>query len=89
MPKTPVRFVLAACALGAAASAQNLVRDVNSLAPNNPDSNPQQFVDVGNDTYFTASAGAGNELYRIDGQTGVTAIVRDIHPGTGSSSPRQ
>ena len=77
------KLVLVAAVATGVAHGQNLVRDVNSTAPNNPGSNPQRFVDVGADTYFTAFAGpTGTELYRIDGITGA-ATLEVVHQGAG------
>lgn len=81
--------MLAAALAVAPLAGQQLTRDIHSLAPGNPDSDPQRFVQVGADTYFTAHTSAsGTELYRRDGATGAVAMVADLQPGAGSSTPR-
>src|SRR5262245_33682920 len=52
-------------------------------------SSPQNLVNVANNlVYFTATDGTnGFELYKSDGTSGGTTLVKDINPGPGSSSP--
>ncbi|MCC6509436.1 MAG: hypothetical protein IT423_10030, partial [Pirellulaceae bacterium] len=58
------------------------------------DINPQRYgevfpgpmVEVGGVAYFSAhSDGFGEELWRTDGTPAGTVLLKDIHPGTGSS----
>ena len=51
-------------------------------------SNPLGFTSFGGALYFQATDGtSGVELWRTDGTTDGTTLVRDINPGTGSSTP--
>ena len=56
-----------------------------------PQSATSPLMAVGRTLYFTAAdsaAGAGSELYKLDlDGNGVPALVRDINPGPGWSSP--
>lgn len=64
-----------------------LVADLNSLVKSDG-SSPSNFCQVGSSLYFSAtSTTTGSELWEMDGTTGDTTIVKDICPGTGSSSP--
>ncbi|MEZ5988396.1 MAG: hypothetical protein R3F30_04610 [Planctomycetota bacterium] len=48
-----------------------------------------RFVVMGGYAYFTATTfGSGEELWRTDGTTGGTTIVKEINPGYFGSSPR-
>jgi ELWxxDGT repeat protein len=50
---------------------------------------PETFVVIGNTAFFSASGtGVGTELWKSDGTEAGTALVSDILPGTGSSSPK-
>ena len=43
---------------------------------------------VGDTLFFTADDGVnGNELWKSDGTEAGTVLVKDINPGSGSSSP--
>jgi ELWxxDGT repeat protein len=54
------------------------VAEINQLG----DSNPAPFVTIGATTYFNATdAAAGSELWRTDGTTAGTTLVKDIDPG--------
>ena len=52
-------------------------------------SSPEQFIKLGDSTYFVANDGVnGEELWKTDGTEAGTVIVKDIHTA-GSSSPSQ
>ncbi len=64
------------------AFAPELVRDINLVTGINPDSGPSNLVIVGATTYFSASNSQnGNELWKTDGTSAGTVLVRDIRPG--------
>lgn len=49
-----------------------------------------QYLSLGNVMYFTANNGVnGEELWRTDGTTLGTYMVKDIEPGPNGSSPRE
>lgn len=49
---------------------------------------PGEYVVIGNNAFFFADDGiSGVELWRTDGTNAGTQMVRDIHPGSGSSLP--
>jgi len=72
------------------ASGTGTVRDIN---PGAASSNPANFalgnLFTTNFVYFTANGGATNgvELWRTDGTTAGTLLVKDINPGPASSNP--
>ncbi len=50
---------------------------------------PTQFTDLNGLAIFVAlNGGAGTELYRSDGTTAGTYLLKDIMPGQGDSNPR-
>ncbi|MEM9660404.1 MAG: ELWxxDGT repeat protein, partial [Planctomycetota bacterium] len=58
--------------------------NVNPFGP----SEPAEFVQVGDVTYFVANDGTnGRELWKTDGSIAGTQLVSDIRPGAGSSFP--
>ena len=66
-----------------------LVKDVN---PGSASSSPANFRLVDGSLFFAASNGTttgtnGTELWKSDGTEAGTAMVKDINPGTASSSP--
>ena len=64
----------------------HLLVDLNQVGQG---SNPQQFVAAGNLTYFVATDVAhGTELWRTDGTTAGTRLVKDINPGSSGANPR-
>lgn len=51
---------------------------------------PSEFLEVGGIAYFSGTTPTtGRELWRTDGTAEGTSLVRDINPGSGSSSPQQ
>ena len=51
---------------------------------------PRQLTNVNGTLFFTANVGAsGSELWRSDGTEAGTVLVKDIYPGSASSSPYQ
>ena len=60
-------------------------RIFNELATES--SNPRDFVSAGNLTYFVADSELGSELWKTDGTTKGTSVVRDIEPGAAGSYP--
>ena len=62
-----------------------MVKDIN---PGLPDSNPDNFIVMGNTLYFVATdATYGSELWKSDGTDAGTALVKDINTGVNWSSP--
>ena len=54
----------------------------------NESSYPQRFTTINGTDYFVANDGVhGFELWKTDGTTAGTALVKDIYPGLQSSSP--
>ena len=67
------------------AQSQNplLLRDVNTAPVS---SNPQQFLSIGNTTFFVAESRAyGQELWVIDAITEEVTLLNDILPGKNKS----
>src|SRR5687768_11768787 len=65
-----------------------LVRDINPGAADSVSSQPSDAVFFDGAWYFAADDGVrGRELWRSDGTSEGTTLVRDILPGSGSSSP--
>ena len=59
-----------------------MVKDINSAGS----SSPIGFTAVGNALYFQATHDTnGKELWKSDGTTSGTVMVKDINPGTGNS----
>ena len=62
-----------------------LVKDINS---GGTDSDPQELINVNNIVFFSALESVnGRELWKSDGTTAGTTIVKDIYPA-GSSNPQ-
>jgi ELWxxDGT repeat protein len=66
-----------------------LVKDIN---PGSGNSNPRRFTEAGGVAYFSAINGTatgfnGAELWKTDGTAAGTVLVKDIRPGTASSTP--
>src|SRR5262245_16176327 len=61
------------------------LRDMNTTPVG---SNPEGIIELGGVGYFSATGrGLGAELWRSDGTPAGTALVLDINPGAGPSSP--
>jgi ELWxxDGT repeat protein len=75
----------------AAAQTPYRVKDINEGLQPGPASDPRNLTECGGVLFFTARDGAtGEELWKSDGMPGPgTALVKDIVPGPGSSSPSQ
>jgi ELWxxDGT repeat protein len=64
-----------------------LVDDLNVLQSAGA-SDPSEFVAIGDVMYFTATTPTlGRELWRTDGTSGGTSLVKDISPGSSYSQP--
>jgi len=69
------------------AAQPHLVKDIDFL-PSPVSSVPGGLATIGNVTYFFANDPAtGNELWKTDGTTAGTVLVRDIYPGPESGIP--
>ena len=62
-----------------------VVADINTVSAHS--GNPREFVQVGEQAFFVAENELGTEVWRTDGTSEGTRIVRDIVPGPGSSWP--
>jgi ELWxxDGT repeat protein len=72
---------------GASAQTVNLLKDINTVV-NAAGSSPSNFTNVGGVVFFTANdPERGTELWKTDGTTGGTVVVKDINQGSTSSSP--
>lgn len=75
---------------GSAAPAEKIELPLVSGSPGTP-FNVQQLRAVGSALYFQASSDqpfTGLELWKSDGTSAGTAMLKDIEPGSGSSQPR-
>lgn len=64
----------------------SMVSDINAVST---DFRPENFILVGNTTFFTATTpDSGTELWKTDGTTAGTVLVKDIWPGKVSSAPK-
>jgi len=64
----------------------DIVKDIYSGTSN---SNPNNFVTMGSNFYFSATDGTnGIELWRSDGTSTGTTMVKDINSGAGNSTPQ-
>ena len=83
--------ILLALALGlsipSAPTAQFLLRDIGPPTGNAPGSAPRKIVDLNGVAIFVANSAFGIELWRSDGTTIGTSMLRDIQPGSDSSTP--
>ena len=66
-----------------------MVKDINtSSISGNGNSVPTWLTVIGNTLYFSANDGTnGAELWKTDGTTSGTVMVKDINGGSGSSNP--
>ncbi|MGB0787885.1 MAG: ELWxxDGT repeat protein, partial [Candidatus Poseidoniaceae archaeon] len=63
-----------------------MVKDINTGTQSSGNSNPSDFTVVGNTLYFTAFDGNTVELWKSDGTTAGTMMVKDINPVGQSTS---
>ena len=62
-----------------------LLKDINTNNSGADSSNPNNFYVLNNIVLFTATdATHGEEVWKTDGTSGGTALVKDINPGAGS-----
>lgn len=74
--------------LGGITSIVPVVSQVADINPGAGDSNPAEFVAVGDTVYFQADDGVhGAELWRSNGMITGTWMVDDIFPGANGSNP--
>src|SRR5205085_4663061 len=82
--------VLIALAVGRSAYAANpaaQVKDINTGASAPIGSTPSHLVAVGSTLFFIADDGvSGPELWKSDGTSGGTVLVKDIRPGAAGAS---
>jgi len=65
-----------------------LVKDINTATTPNNSSYPSYLTTINGIAYFAANDGIhGNELWKSDGTTENTIMIKDIHVGAGDSSP--
>lgn len=68
----------------------SLLKDIYPNRGQNPSSNPQSLTPVGDLLFFVINdASHGAELWRSDGSSAGTFLVKDIYPGPPSSRPSQ
>jgi ELWxxDGT repeat protein len=71
-----------------AAAPAHLLKDVNTSLTLDSGSRPEFLCRLGSITLFRAQTlDLGTELWRTDGTTPGTSLVKDINPGSGSSQP--
>ena len=81
------RLVLGSLLLPGALLSQTLVKDINTTSTN-PSSSIGLGVAIGGTAYFSAVDSVnGQELWKTDGTAAGTVLVKDINPGSLSSSP--
>jgi ELWxxDGT repeat protein len=62
-----------------------LLKDINTGNAGADSSNPANFYNLNNTILFTATdATHGEEIWKTDGTSGGTVLVKDINPGSGS-----
>jgi len=73
--------------LNSASAQVQMVKDINTIATLNS-SSPSKFVTINGITFFVAiNVDNGIELWKTDGTTAGTEMVKDIQSGNGSSTP--
>ncbi|PXY42230.1 hypothetical protein DMB65_03085 [Flavobacterium cheongpyeongense] len=68
-----------------------MVKDINTTTSAASNSNAANFTAFNNQIYFTASNGTtanGSELWKTDGTSAGTVMVKDINAGTANSNPQ-
>lgn len=68
-----------------------MLKDINTTTSAASNSNAQNFTIFNNQLYFNASNGTtanGAELWKTDGTSAGTILVKDIQNGTGGSNPQ-
>ena len=73
------------------ASGTSMVKDINSGAPSSyPASNEYVMVAIGSTLYFAADDGSnGVELWKSDGTSSGTSLVKNINSGSSDSYPKR
>jgi ELWxxDGT repeat protein len=86
MRRLLLAFFLFTSAFGLAQTV-SVLKDIHT-GVNSSGSSPSNFTNVGGTIFFTATdPERGTELWKTDGTTGGTVVVKDINQGSGSSSP--
>ena len=70
------------------AAGTTLVKDINSVV--NSNGNPANFTLFGGNVFFSATTGntvTGTELYKTNGTSSGTVLIKDINVGTSDSNP--
>ena len=76
-----LRTALALLLFAGALNAQSMVLDATT-SPQPKLSFPREFTTIGSTTYFVADTPEfGTEIWKTDGTTGGTSIVKDVDPG--------
>ena len=72
------------------ASGTSMVKDINSGAPSSyPASNEYVMVAIGSTLYFAADDGSnGVELWKSDGTSSGTILIKNINSGSSDSYPK-
>ncbi|UBF29908.1 FG-GAP-like repeat-containing protein (plasmid) [Kovacikia minuta CCNUW1] len=67
-----------------------LVKDINTGSSGADGSTPQELTPVGSTLYFSATTSTnGTELWKSDGTSGGTVLVKDIYVGSDDSAPSE
>jgi ELWxxDGT repeat protein len=85
-----VAATMAVSAVPAQASSAQMVKDINPTIIVSPGLEPRDICDVGGVAFFVNGSsvnGYGIELWKSDGTTAGTVLVKDINPGSSDSSP--
>ncbi|HEX6738865.1 MAG TPA: ELWxxDGT repeat protein, partial [Vicinamibacteria bacterium] len=90
MPMLTAVVCLIAIAGPAGGQTPYLVKDINPAAVGPGGGLPHRMVAVGTRVFFTSlDPDHGSELWQSDGTEAGTYLVKDIAPGTSSSSPSE